>query len=1190
MFLKRLEAVGFKSFAEKISIEFVHGVNTVVGPNGSGKSNIIDAIRWVLGEQSAKSLRGAKMEDVIFIGSDSRKPLNVAEVSLILDNSDGRLPYEFNEISVTRRVYRTGESDFFINKKSCRLKDIIDLFMDSGLGKEAFSIISQGKIEEILSSKPEERRSIFEEASGVLKYKMRKKKAEQKLNEAWDNLHRVEDILYELESQVEPLKLQASLAKEYLEKKQECDQLDIALVAKEIGILHDLWEQAKITYQNYKEQEIKQSTSITKKEAELVGFRNQLEDLDASLNSLQEVLLLTSSELEKLEGQKALLEERTSNTNEQKTDFFNRIEQLQNSSKEASKYVEECTIEKKKITKALKDVTELLNSVSIQLEDFEQNIENKIESLKADYIDYVNDQAQYRNELRFVNEQWEKSHARFGKIESDASHFLNRLEETKKIVEEKKNEKETVALAITNLEKQNEESKQKVQELDVLLIRKREEYEKGERLLNQLTSKKSVLEEMEDDFAGYYQGVKEVLKASLTNLHGIEGAVAQKITVNKEIEKAIDVSLGASMQHIITADENSARSAIAFLKQNRFGRATFLPLSVISKRSVPLEMIRKIEHHPSFVGVASNLVQCEQKYKIVLEHLIGQVVIVKDLVAANEIAKILSYRYRVVTLEGDVVNTGGSMTGGSVKQQQSSLLSRQRELEEIAEKISMLTGALNLIKDEVTEIQSNKQRFEESSKEFTKEIDELRTKLFELEKQYQSQYIELQNIVEKEKLFSLEEEQYKEEAEYHKKRKKELEVLLLECQKKMEFSTKKIQELEGNKLQEVELKKKLQKDHTKALVEKAQLEQKLQQVIENADRYQLQKDESENELEVLQQKMGMLHGNLDDYKKWENDILQKTEQKQKDKDNTVQIISERRAQRTELYQKVQIEEEEVKELKRLYKHMLEAVTEEEVRMNRLDVDLDYKLRTLSEEFELSYEAAKEQYPLEMTVEEAKKTLRLLKLSIDELGTVNIGAIDEYDRVKERYEFLTAQRQDLLDARDTLLQVIEEMDEEMKRKFDMTFTAIKSQFEGVFKELFGGGRADLVLTNPDDLLETGIDIIAQPPGKKLQNLSLLSGGERALTAIALLFSILKVRPVPFCILDEVEAALDEANVTRYAQYLKKFSNETQFIVITHRKGTMEESDVLYGVTMQESGVSKIVSVRFEEVEEISEQIK
>jgi len=1184
MFLKRLDIVGFKSFAERIGVDFVQGVTAVVGPNGSGKSNITDAIRWVLGEQSARSLRGVKMEDIIFAGSDTRKSLNVADVTLTLDNSDQFLPIDYHEVSVTRRVYRSGESEFLINNQACRLKDIVDLFMDSGLGREAFSIISQGKVEEILSSKAEERRSIFEEAAGVLKYKTRKKKAEYKLAETQENLNRVNDILHELEEQIEPLQIQASIAKDYLEKKAELEHSEVAVTVYEIEELHGKWNSLKKQMEVHSENEMNMSSVIQQKEGKIEQIRTDVSQLDESINELQQVLLRTSEELEKIEGRKQVLIERKKNSHQNKY-------QLQSMIKELEERVEKLTVTKQHETEKLelykqevKEITTNIKETQGKLSLFDQNIEGKIENLKSEYIEFLNKQASSKNELSYIQNQITQQEAKNFRLDEGNKKYIKERE----VIEQ---EKQNLYAKLTEIETKMNEQIQMYRDAGSKLENLKNSYQKKEstlyqayQFLQQTKSRKDMLEEMQDDYAGFFQGVKEILKARNEKLEGIEGAIAELIQVPQKYETAIEIALGSATQHIVVENESHARAAIQYLKQHSFGRATFLPLTVIKERAISDYQLDAVKNHPAFVGVASALVSFNSRYSRVVSNLLGNVIITSNLKGANELAQKLQYRFRFVTLDGDVVNPGGSMTGGAVKQKSNSLLGRTRELEAISEKLSDMEKKTAQLEEHVKSLKISIAEQEESLYKLREDGEDYRLQEQHVKADIREIELKEQNVNEHLAIYDDEKRLFEDEQSRLRERQEELEIALKEFGSELKRLDEEILDLNSRKNEENSSKEILQEMLTDHKVILASKEESLKNQQENVKRLLEEFSDSQVKLTDLKNDLLLLSNEMSSSSSGEQELDESAKRKQHDKNETLSLITKHREQRLNLQKTLEDMERELKEEKRQYKQLVDILKDEEVKVNRMDVELENRLTALREEYFLTYEAAKEKYPLQLEISEARKKVKLIKLAIEELGTVNIGAIDEYDRVSERFNFLTEQKSDLEQAKDTLFQVIDEMDEEMKKRFYSMFMNIRSHFEGVFQSLFGGGRADLRLTDPEDLLNTGVEIVAQPPGKKLQNLGLLSGGERALTAIALLFSILKVRPVPFCVLDEVEAALDEANVHRFAQYLRKFSLQTQFIVITHRKGTMEEADVLYGVTMQESGVSKLVSVRLEESKE------
>ncbi|MDF2927664.1 MAG: chromosome partitioning protein Smc [Paenibacillaceae bacterium] len=1188
MFLKRIELSGFKSFADKTELEFVQGITAVVGPNGSGKSNISDGIRWVLGEQSAKSLRGGKMEDVIFAGSDSRKAVNFSEVSLTLENTDKTLPLDYSEVTVTRRVHRNGDSEYLINKQSCRLKDITELFMDTGIGKEAYSIIGQGRIEEILSTKSEDRRGIFEEASGIVKYKSRKKEAERKLAETEQNLLRIHDLVSELEDQIAPLQEQSAKAQKFKELKEILKTSEISVYVHQIDLIYGQWTENNARMEKLRKEQLELATVVNTHDAQLETHRWETRRLDEELAKLQETLLLLSEEFEKCEGQGEVLRERRKNLS------ANRAQMEQITASQEKRLGDKRT--------ELNDCVALLAQVKERLEACRQELraeEEKLlgvaggtksdeeERLKGELLEALNRLAQARNEARYAEQQIETLSRRGSRLDEERAKWKAQLEllaerktELERKLQETKAETEELRQQFLDLS-QSMRTKQGLQEEVQTAVRR------WEQKLDALTSRRDTMREMQNDYDGFMHGVKEVLKAKnrpMDGLKGIHGAVAELVKVPAEVELAMETALGGAMQHVVVENEANGRDAIAFLKRKQFGRATFLPLDVIRARSIPEQDVRSVSGLAGFVGLAVDLVQYAPVYKDIVGSLLGNVIVADKLEDANRIASRCQYRYRVVTLEGDVVNPGGSMTGGSQQKKSSNLLGRQRQIEEMDQEIKTSVGQLNELKRKAQGMKVELVRDNDKLEELRRAGELKRGE----EQGYMAEVAPLQkewnHAVEQLEMHSQDGEALTAEAEEYEARK----LAALEQAADLEDKEREIQEA----IREAELvrkasefaKEELVGQLTELKVRAASIAQEQESLKGQEERVRAEHAVLEQELAVNRQLVEQLNGDITAN---DRDIVNQTELLNdlsiRKRDCTEQTEF-KRAERAEWHRKLETEENHTRDQRVALKRVEEELHQTEVRTNRLDVELENLLKKLGEEYELSYELAKSRYPAPEDIPAAQMRVRELKREINALGEVNLGAIDEFARVSERYEFLSAQKKDLLEAKASLYQVIREMDEEMSKRFRTTFEQIRSHFTVVFAKLFGGGRADLVLVDPAMPLDTGIEIIAQPPGKKTQNLQLLSGGERALTAIGLLFAILHVKPVPFCVLDEVEAALDEANVARYAGYLREFSDVTQFIVVTHRKGTMEEADVLYGVTMEEGGVSKLVSVRLEELEE------
>ena len=975
MYLKEIVASGFKSFADKLSIKLDDKTTCIVGPNGSGKSNIVDAVRWVLGEQSVKSLRGeGAMSEVIFSGSKSRNPLNVASVELIFDNSDHYLNIPYTEISIKRKVYRNGENEYILNHEKCRLKDITDLLMDSGIGKESFNIISQGEVDRILSTSSGERRIIFEEAAGILKYKKRKEEALRKLDRTHNNLDRVNDIINELEIQVEPLKEQSKKARKYLETKEKLEKLDIALITNDILFYSNEVNKNKEKKESLEQEIVLLSNRSSLNNTEDMKNQQRLELLEQELNQINKDLVILAEEVEKLNGERLLLRERTSKN----------------------------------------DTNEVLEKLRKEL-DNKGNISKKIELLQ---------------------------------------------EEVKLLENKRKDKISTLDKNKTELEKINKE--QNMEQL---------EYSKMDRDLITLNHKIDSIKTEIEAGGNVPSSVRKVLNEH--SLEGIHNTIGNILEIDNEYIKALEIAISSSKNFIITEDENAAKSAIRYLKDNHLGRATFFPLTVIKKRYVDKETLSILRNDSDFIAVLSDLVNYNKKYESIIENQLGTVIVSKNIDSATRLSKKIRSRYKVVTLDGDVVHIGGSMSGGS-SYSSKSMISLKQNLLEYQNELENKQERLGNVKEKVRELSSRKDEINEiyatNSRDKMLLDQELSSKIDELSK-----------------------------------REKELDEI-----------NSKITSYES--------------------VENNSIDQKEQELMNAYQQKSTEKDKMSLRKESIVVEI----------------------------DNLKQIIEEATAKEKSENSKLRNLEKEVNDL--------------EVKITRADVKLDSMLNTLNEDYSMTYEKAKSMYVLEIDEDEARNKVSIYKSEIRKLGMVNLAAIEEYERVNTRYEFLSNQKEDLLKAEETLLDIMNEMDDVMIEEFKKTFEKIRQEFKVVFRELFHGGNADLILTNPDDILTTGVDIVASPPGKKLTTITLLSGGEKTFTAISLLFAILNVKTVPFCLFDEVEAALDDANVNAFGNYLKNYKNKTQFLIITHKKKTMEYADTLYGITMQESGVSKLVSVK------------
>lgn len=1180
MFLKRLEVVGFKSFADRIGIDFVPGVTAVVGPNGSGKSNVTDAIRWVLGEQSAKSLRGSKMEDVIFAGSESRKPLNFAEVTLVLNNEDEQVAMSFSEISVTRRVYRSGDSEYLLNNQQCRLKDITDLFMDSGLGKEAFSIISQGRVDEILNSRPDDRRTIFEEAAGVLKYKIRKKKAEHKLVETDENLHRVLDILHELDSRLEPLQIQASAAKDYVRMSDELRESEIALTVNDLFDLENDLHKMNAEHEQLKLTEEHHAMEISTYEVKVDEIRATLKEIDEVLDTAQEQLVEASSEVERWEGRKALMKEKRSNAEKQLNQLQLSLQQAKEEEQELSANEDEKKLQFAAKQKEVQQLKAEIKQLDLTLNSSVSEIEKEIEQSKDQYIDLLNEEATTKNELKHIEQQLTQQSENAERMNDRSTEMVQKLDQVTAL-------KQQLEKALKKVEQQLKEKLEQYEVIQIQMKNVSASFEEKQQLLyqayqhqQQLKARKDTLAELEADFSGFFQGVKEILLArERGELYGIEGAVAELIHVDGKYSKAIETALGAASQHIVTESEQHAQKAIGWLKTKRAGRATFLPKTVMKSRKLQQSQYLSAIDHPTFIRLASELVEFDESNRTIVENLLGNVIVASNLEGASQIARNCGYKYRVVTLEGDIVNAGGSLTGGASKQQ-SSLFSRKSELDQLTGKLEQMEATIMQAEKSVSSEKETVANLREKLEVMKLEGDALRTEEMEQRAKLLELEVEEKNLKATVNVATSEQSTMTSRKTSLLEQKQEAISRLKQLKQELEELNNTVEHLTQLKSRSETEKDALRESSAQKRSELAVTQEQLSQLQIATAELALKRTKANQQITSIAQEIQWIQ-NDDVNGPSAEEISMTVQQWTMKKESLTSKIQKNRGIRLEQQQKLSQLEEQLKELQRIHKGFLESLRAVEVKRSRVEFEINRLHTLLEEQYELDFDEATEQAIEIENVDQLRRKVKLLKQSIEELGPVNITAIEEYDRVLERHTFLSEQRNDLLEAQETLHEAIREMDEEMSIRFSESFTMIQVQFRHVFRELFGGGQADLVLLDPENLLDTGIEIVAQPPGKKLQSLSLLSGGERALTAIALLFAILNTRPVPFVILDEVEAALDEANVQRYSEYLSKLSSETQFIVITHRKGTMEGADVLYGITMQESGVSKLVSVKLEE---------
>ena len=1182
MLLKRLELQGFKSFADKTVLDFMDGTTAVVGPNGSGKSNISDAIRWVIGETSAKSLRGSNMQDVIFTGTATRKGLNYAEVSLILDNSNKDFNTDFDEVKVTRRLFRSGESVYRINDANCRLKDVHELFMDTGLGRDGYSIIGQGNVSQILSTKAEDRRNLFEEAAGVSKYKYKKEEAIRKLAHVDENLVRISDISTELESQIGPLERQSEKARKYLSLYGDMKQLDINL--------------SVIALDTNKEDIEKTDKLYSDVEGELEDVRSQETENEKLMNDLYDEN--RRSDEEKTEVNAGLVENEAkiaSTRNEinifennirNHTDNITRIEKEIESIHTANEQRKQVISEKEQeIDGKNEEIAHISNAISQSrnaLEDYEKEIEKideEISSLRNEYFTR-------ENEIASENE-------RVNGIETLRNSFLERRESVYAEISSFKEGIEQTKLQITQTEETIKNRNEKLKELSETVSGLTETKENAQLRLRNVqekfnntkieydskTSKKRILEGLENDYAGYAKSVKSVLTAPELKRLSIYGTISGLTEVDKKYVVAIETALGGALQNIIVESEEDAKQAIAFLRRTGGGRATFLPVSSVKGRG--LDNINQISKSDGFIGVASNLISYDKKYNGIFESLLGRVIVVDNIDNAIAMSRSFGYKFKVVTLEGDVLNAGGSMSGGSVNKQ-SGFLSRASEIKTLTSDISALMREMNKLSEEKETLQSDislcsgqLENFMPLVREYEDEIlrceNTLRMLNESLEKSSESGYeTELSQI----------EAQLKETAD-------EVAKLIAHASSMKTQNSKletRIQELFDKRNEINESKSQASALTSESAESVAELNKDIAVCREIITSSQAEILRSETEIKEKQERIKELEVSIEQLKALiveKNALLESAKNLSEQTREKLRVIDERKA---EIADKMKQFQGDNKDITNRIIELQKELSRIENRRAKLQTDRDNLINRLWEDYELSYNDASEQKTEVTNFKEATELLAELKKKIKSLGNVNMDAIEEYKAVKERYEFMSAQKADLEKSKDNLIKIIDSMEDLMKEHFGDQFNEINKAFSDVFTELFGGGRGKLYLSDPDNILTSGIEIEVQLPGKGLQNINLYSGGEKSFIAIALLFAILRVKPTPFCILDEIDAALDDVNVSRFATYLKNYIDRTQFIVITHRRGTMEAASILYGVTMQESGVSKLLSLKIDDVVE------
>lgn len=1175
MYLKEIEIQGFKSFADKTKVVFDQGVTAVVGPNGSGKSNITESLRWALGESSVKSLRGGKMPDVIFAGTESRKPLNYASVVVTLDNQDGFIKDAGQEIKVERHIYRTGDSEYKIDGKKVRLRDIHDLFLDTGLGRDSFSIISQGKVEEIFNSKPEERRAIFEEAAGVLKYKTRRKETESKLQQTQDNLDRLEDIIYELDNQIKPLEKQAATARKFmdLDSQRKGIYLDV-LVAQiqankaELDITEEELNQVQELLTSYyqKRESLELENQSLKKQrqdlqAEMTKDQTSLMDLTALISDLERKLAVSKLETEQVALNQQEAQDRLASLDEKRNALIQEKEE-----KEANL---------SQLEENLAVNTKELNRLEAELEAFSDDPDQMIEQLRERFVAFLQEEADVSNQLTRIENDLENSRQQTQKQEEQLASLKEQLASAKSKAAEQetalKSAKEKVQTLLADYQthaKQEEEQKQAYQSQQNQL------FDRLDSLKNKQAKAQS-LENILKNHSNFYAGVKSVLQEK-NRLSGIVGAVSEHLTFDVRYQTALEIALGASSQHIIVEDEQAATKAIDFLKRNRAGRATFLPLTTIKARSISSQNQDVIASSPGFLGMADELVTFDAKHEAIFKNLLATTAIFDTVEHARDAARKVRYQVRMVTLDGTELRTGGSYAGGANRQNNSIFI--KPELEQLQKEIAQEEKILGQEEENLKSVQVALNELSQTLETIKSQGEQARIEEQGLYLAYQQT---CQQVEELETLLELQEK------ELNNLRGGDWQTEKEKCQERLAVISTEKQKLESE-IEEIKSNKNAIQERYQNLQEKLSQERLLKTEMIGRKRYEVADIERINkELEYIDMEQEeierLLQEKVDNLEKVDTELLAKQEREAKSqKEEIQQGLIRKQFELDDIEGQLDDIASHLEQARQHNEEWIRKQTRAEATKEKITDRLRYLQGQLTEEYQISYTEALEQAnPLE-DLAVAEQEVKDLEKSIRSLGPVNLDAIEQFDEVHERLEFLNSQRDDILSAKNLLLETITEMNDEVKERFKSTFEAIRESFKVTFKQMFGGGQADLILTE-GDLLTAGVEISVQPPGKKIQSLNLMSGGEKALSALALLFSIIRVKTIPFVILDEVEAALDEANVKRFGDYLNRFDKDSQFIVVTHRKGTMAAADSIYGVTMQESGVSKIVSVKLKDIE-------
>lgn len=1182
MYLKRLELQGFKSFADKTILELMPGITTVIGPNGSGKSNISDAIRWVLGEQSMKSLRGTKSLDIIFAGTQNRKSLGFAEASLVFDNSDGALPIEYTEVTVTRKIYRSGETGYYINKVPCRLKDVLELFMDTGIGKDGYSIIGQGKIDEILSNKSEDRRHIFEEAAGIVKYRTRKQESEKKLEHTKLNLLRINDILAEIEGNLEPLQMQADKAKKYLNLREELKNIEIGLfvynIEKYKQDLEKVVQDIEIMQSQCNDEEGRlERVKILKEE-----LKSSIDEITETIENMSNIGFESQKQIEQLNSDINVAKTRIANNNENNDRYLKEIEEQNAKIKELKDEIEQKEAKKDNLKQNKEKFEKELNEKQAELDKLTEKLSSKeleIEGYKHTVEENTDKKYELQSEINAQNINYQNFEKRQAQIKQEMQSTISELDGTRlnkediaKQFNEIENKKNKAQNSLNEVAKQREEANQKIKSFESNI----------NILSSEMRIKESRLKfliETEKEKEGYIKSVKSLLKdcENIKELgKGMNGVLANIIEVPDDLQTAIEMCLGASLQNIVTETETDAKRLVEHLRKNNLGRASFLPIS--SVRGKKLDKIKGNES--GVIGIASDLIKYNKKYEQIILNLLGRTVIVDNMDTAIKVAKQNGYTFRIVTTEGDLINPSGAITGGSVAKKTVNILGRGKEIEKLEKEIKNL-------KQKIEKLENDKQNYEES-------IEGILELSANLEKELQE--IDITYATEKQKVISINENIEKLEKRLNRLKEEQAN---LEKQKEEAVSTKGDLQVEINKIVEqneelskiitefAELNKDDQKyiddlnfDITNLKISVSSFDESEASIQEIQERINQELENAHTSIENKNTQIEQIKKDNEELEKSIQDTLQKIEEVKESVNSSSSKIEELKKERAQKSEKLSKQEDEITAKFKVIEDLKGQLVKLDVKKTKIEEDINGIINKMWEEYELTPNNA-EQYQKPENVALTQRRVNSLRTEIRELGSVNVDSIEEYKNLKDRYDFMSEQRLDLENTMSKLRKVISDMTQIMKEQFKEKFKVINKNFGEVFAELFGGGKAELTLEDEENILECGIDITVQPPGKKLQNMMLLSGGEKAFTAIALLFAILKINPAPFCVLDEIEAALDDVNVFRYADYLKKFTDHTQFLVITHRKGTMEVADTVYGVTMEESGISKLLSMKLKQ---------